>query len=318
MTTARFHESGTLVATKGASGVFPVRIITEGKGSSATYTADVLKTYAEAFNNSPSYMNHPLDMNKPWERDVTTIAGKIVSSVRYEEKEGVAGLYADLEVDPRWQDFVERYADVIGLSVYIEGGSKEVNGELFAESFNGADPYKSVDFVVAAGRGGRVERAMESLRLIESSVGQPNGEPSNSSLPGTEKGKMDKETQDAIKAFIAEALTPVTTFINESKVAKTEELQGKADADAVSAKVAEALAEYKEKDKLIESAGLFPSQAESIREAAMKGEDVVPLIESAKKVVAEAKETVAKGGEILRVGESARDEDWSMTGVRFN
>lgn len=318
MTKARFHESGTLVATKGNSGVFPVRIITEGKGTSATYKADVLRQYAEAFNNAPSYMNHPLDINKPWERDVTTIAGKIVSEVRYEEKEGVAGLYADLEVDPRWQDFVERYSDVIGLSVYIEGASKEENGEVFAESFNGSDPYKSVDFVVAAGRGGRVERAMESLRLIESSVGQP-AKPSNEpSGQENKKENMEKEILDAVNAAVAEALKPMNTFISEFSEKKQEELQGKADADAVAVAVAEALAEYQEKDKLIEAANLFPSQAEAIRAEALKGADVAPLIESAKKVVDEAKGLISNGGEALRIGESARDEDWSMAGVRFN
>lgn len=321
MSTSRFHESGSLVAAKGASGVFPVRIITEGKGSSATYTAEVLKTYAEAFNNSPSYMNHPLDMNKPWDRDVTTIAGKIISEVRYEEKDGIAALYADLEVDPRWVDFVERYADVIGMSVYIEGTSVERDGQVFAESFNGSDPYKSVDFVVAAGRGGRVERAMESFRAIESSVGQPDGKPNTNQVSGTEKEKMDKETIDAINTAVAEALKPMNTFIAEFNKGKTEELQANVDAAAVDTQVAERLTAYKEKEKLIESAGLFPSQVEAIKAEAIKGADVAPLIEAAKKVVAEAKgagsgtQTV----ETVRVGESANaEEDYSMPGVRFN
>jgi len=318
MSNVRFHESGSLVAAKADSGVFPIRIITEGKGSSATYRADVLKTYAEAFNNSPSYMNHPLDLNKPWERDVTTIAGKIVSEVRYEEKNGVAGLYADLEVDDRWVSFVEKYSDVVGLSVYIEGSSKEENGEVFAESFNGSDPYKSVDFVVAAGRGGRVERAMESFRAIESSVGKPDGKPDNNSLSGTEKGKMDKETLDAINAAVAEALKPVSTFIAEFNTDKDAKLQANVDQAAVDAQVAERLSAYKEKEKLIESAGLFPSQIEAIKAEALKGADVAPLIESAKKVVDEAKDASNVNGETLRIGESAKDEDWSMPGVRFN
>lgn len=319
MSSVRFHESGTLVSTKGRDGVFPVRIITEGKGSTATYKADLLKTYAEAFNNSPSYMNHPLDLTKPWERDVTTIAGKIISEVRYEEKDGVAGLYADLEVDPRWQDFVERYSDVIGLSVYIEGSSKEENGEVFAESFNGADPYKSVDFVVAAGRGGRVERAMESLRLIESSVGTPNGTSAEASVQEKEKEKMTKEIEDAVKAALTEALKPVFDFISKSQIAEQEQIQGTADAEATEALVAERLAAFDEKNKLIEAANLLPSQTESIRAAALRGEDVAPLIEAAKKVLAEAKAVKPAAGETVRIGEAAAaDKGFVMSGARFN
>lgn len=320
MSNIRLHESGALVESKATNGVFPVRIITEGKGSTAVYTASVLKEYASAFNNAPSFMNHPLDLSKPHLRDVTSIAGRIVSEVKYEEKEGVAGLYAELKVDPRWQSFVEEYKDVIGLSVYIEGESKEIDGQVFCESFNGDDPYKSVDFVVAAGRGGRIERAMESYRSIESSVGTPNGTSTEASVQEKEKEKMDdKETQEFIKNSIAEALTPVLDFISKSQLAEQEEIQGTADAEAVETVVAERLAAFDEKNKLIEAANLLPSQAESIRAAALRGEDVAPLIEAAKKVLAEAKAVKPVAGETIRIGENVTaDKGFVMSGARFN
>lgn len=320
MSNIRLNETGTLVSQKAAAGVFPVRIITEGKGSSGIYSASLLREYASAFNGSPSFMNHPLDPKRPDKRDITTIAGKIISEVKYEERDGVAGLYADLKVDSRWQSFVEDYADVIGLSVYIEGsGTKDDNGDFIVESFNGSDKFKSVDFVVAAGRGGRVERAMESLRVIESSVGEPAGKPSTEASVQENKGNkehMEKEILDAIKA-LTESLKPVLTFVSESKDASKQEIQGKADAAAVKTAVTEAVAAYTEKDAAISAAGLLPSQVESIREAAKGGADVAPLIEAAKKVVEEAKTLTVVNGEVVRVGESTKDEDWTMAGVRL-
>jgi hypothetical protein len=317
MSNIRLNETGTLVSQKAAAGVFPVRIITEGKGSSGVYSAALLKEYASVFNGAPSFMNHPLDPQRPDKRDVTSIAGKIVSEVQYEERDGVAGLYADLKVDSRWQSFVEDYADVIGLSVYIEGsGTKDDNGDLIVESFNGSDPYRSVDIVVSAGRGGRVERAMESLRVIESSVGEPAGKPSTEASVQENKGKvelMEKEILDALKA-LTESLAPVLAFVSESKDASKQEIQGTADAAAVKTAVAEAVAAYTEKDAAIMAAGLLPSQVESIREAAKGGADVAPLIEAAVKVVEEAKSLTVVNGEVVRIGESASNDDFTVKG----
>lgn len=318
-TKVHLKESGSLVNAKGKAGVFPVRIITEGIGSSGVYSAALLEQYADAFNGAPSFMNHPLDPNRPDLRDITTIAGKIVSEVRYEERDGIAALYADLQVDERWQNFVETYADVIGLSVFIEGsGKNDDEGNFLVESFNGEDPYKSVDFVVAAGRGGRVERAMESLRVIESSVGIPASKTdSEASGQVTKEGKvqMEKEILEALVA-IKESLAPVVTFINESKTAKEVTIQSEVDADALETARTEAVEAYDAKVATIPVADLLPSQVESIRAAAKRGDDVAELIAEAKKVVDEAKGLVTRSSESLRIGENAgADESYTMVGV---
>src|SRR5690625_2286132 len=53
--------------------------------------------------------------------------------------------------------------------------------------------------------------------------------------------------------------------------------------------VAEALNAYQEAVAEIDKAELLPSQVEDLRERAKKGEEVTPLIESAKKINAELK-----------------------------
>lgn len=315
MSNTRLHESGTLVESKGNAGVFRARIITEGKGSSGIYSRDLLQRSASVFENVPSFMNHPLDPERPDLRDITSIAAK-VSNVEYAEVDGVAGLYGDIKVDQRWESFVRDYADVIGLSIYVEGsGRKNENNELIVESLSGDDPYRSVDFVVAAGRGGRIERAMESWRAIESSVGEPSDKPSSeASGQDNKKDKMDKEILEALNG-LTEALKPVIAFVNESQNASKSALQAEVDAEAVETAVAERLSAYDEKVKQIESAELLPSQVESIRSAALRGEDVAPLIVEAKKVLEEAKGF--RSSESLRVGDDRLVEDYTMIGVRL-
>lgn len=173
MSKLEIREDGRLAESVDAkSGIYPITIITEGEGSSGVYTRDLLHA-AESkrdFNKgTKSFIDHPLDGSKPWERSLTKIAGKLDQDAYYVEENGVAKLKSDLKVDKKYIDFVEEYKDVIGVSIYIGayGEEKNSNGKTIIEEFDGADPYKSVDLVIAAGRGGRFDLAMESYRQIE-------------------------------------------------------------------------------------------------------------------------------------------------------
>lgn len=283
-------ESGTLTASKTSSGTYPVRIITEGKGSSGTYSRALLEKpeTQRAFEGSLSFLNHPLDPEKPHLRPVESIAGRLVGGVQGKVgDDGKYGLYSEFKPNtatPGRAEFIEEYADALGLSIYIAGDGTEQNGEYLVESFDGSDPYKSVDIVVAAGRGGRFERAAEAYKRVSAESGtQPAGTP-----PQEKKENMDKEIEAAIAKAVAEALKPVTDFIAESKAAAAGKPAVEADASALEDAATKAVEAYDEKVKLINAATeLLPSQVESLLASAKAGADVAPLIESAKKTVAE-------------------------------
>lgn len=288
MTTRKLHEQGALIESKGTNGVFPIRIITEGVGSSGVYSRELLEKSKDVFANVPMFLDHPVDPEKPWERSVKSIASRTGKTVEYKIVDGVAGLYTEAKVRAEYVPFMEEYGDLIGVSIYVGGEGSEVDGKYVVESFDGSDSYRSVDWVVAAGRGGRIERAMESMRAIENSVGETDGKPS-AEASAQEKDK-EKKMEEEIKAL----RSMLETFIAESKATATEKVQAEADASAVESEVEARVAALES----IDSAELLPSQVESLR-AAVKGgvKDVAPLIESAKKIRDEAKADAIKVAE---------------------
>lgn len=212
MTARKLTEHGKLVESGKGDGRFSVRIITEGKGSSGVYTRELLESHKDVFAGRPMFMNHPKDPSKPWERDLRDIAGRVSPQVEYRVEEGIGALYAEVSVDKRWAEFVEEYKDIIGVSIYASGEGREENGEYIVESFDGEDPYTSVDWVVAAGRGGRVERMLESYQKIETSAGKPADD---DTATATVENKEKEQKMDELKALI-EALTK---SVNEKFVA---------------------------------------------------------------------------------------------------
>jgi hypothetical protein len=172
----RLYESGGAKPQSKGNGVFDVCIIKPGWGSSGYYSRELLEsaTTAQTFRpGRPSFANHPTEAEFANGRDITKIMGRIVSEPEFRESEDGSddGLWASLKVRDEWIDFVEEYKDTIGLSIFADG--KLVEGEAegrrgrIVESFNPNDPYTSVDFVVAAGAGGKVDRMLESFKAIE-------------------------------------------------------------------------------------------------------------------------------------------------------
>lgn len=152
-------------------GVFEVRIIESGHGSSGYYSPDLLETYGTALFKAgrPSFANHPTEAEYENGRDITKIMGRLVEDSEWRAEDNA--LFGKLKVKPEWVDFVEEYKDVIGLSIFASGTvtEGEIDGQktTIIESFDVDDPYASVDFVVAAGAGGKVERMVESFKAKE-------------------------------------------------------------------------------------------------------------------------------------------------------
>lgn len=192
----RIREATTPGVKDVRKGVFEARLIDEGQGSSGYYSKELLQKYGPTTfsENRPCFANHATDAD--WEngRDVTKIMGKLVSNAEYrEDADGKGALYAQVKVRPEWVDFVEEYKDVIGMSVSVSGQATEgeVDGRqtMIVESFDDTDPYRSVDFVVAAGRGGKVERMLESAKAIEEKTANSEREQLSAALRDTVDGK---------------------------------------------------------------------------------------------------------------------------------
>lgn len=287
MTDRLFVQEGATLAPKRDDGTYPVVIITEGRGSTGVYSAELLKKSAHVFENVASFINHPVDPAKPHLRDLNSIAGR-VSDVRVEERDGKVALVGTYKPRAEYATLFEQFSDIIGLSIFCGVGAGEPlsDGRIQVESFNESDPYRSIDAVVAAGRGGRFERATESLRAIESSLGTPEGnKPGVTSAPVQEGENMD-EVLKAVEALTAK----FDTFIAEQKVADEATRAAEADADAAEQEKRDAVEAYAIAAKAVSDAELLPSQEAQILEAAKAGKDVAPLIEDAKKIVAEAQQ----------------------------
>ncbi|MCK9600632.1 MAG: hypothetical protein M0R06_16425, partial [Sphaerochaeta sp.] len=165
MTTRNLFEAATLIESP-TEGLWKVRLISEGKGSSGIYPAQMLQEHYSAFNGPTlSFENHPTWADGPESRNFKQIVGQVVGETWVDvDERGKKGVYANWEPDPEHRARLERYKKSLGLSIYIEGeGHLDEDGEFVVDSFNANDPYKSVDVVVAAGRGGRFEESLKEM-----------------------------------------------------------------------------------------------------------------------------------------------------------
>lgn len=296
MTTKNLLEAATLVEAS-ETGTWRVRLISEGKGSSGIYPETLMEDYSHAFNGALSFENHPVGWDGPQGRNFTQIVGKVVGETWVDTDErGKKGIYANWEPDPDHRERLTRYKENLGLSIYIEGdGHVDEDGEFVVDSFNANDPFRSVDVVIAAGRGGRFEES--ALREIYSSR-RGDKEPSveTSARGNKKKDTQDMEIEELGKAV--EALTQTVQSLVDAGTAKAEEAaQIEADNAAVEERVAAVTAGL----DAVESAreDLLPTQVDRLRAEAKKGVDVAPLIEQAK---ADMKAMAESYGERLTEG----------------
>lgn len=253
--------------------------------------------------------NHPKDPNKPWERSPFEMRAKLGPVVEYREVDGVAGLWGEAHVGPEVDKWLDEFADVVGVSIYAAGDGHEEDGKYIVESFDGTDPYLSVDFVVAPGRGGGVERVMEAYRALENGTA-PAGTGSNEG-----ENRMDEATRLFIEnlfkglddKFIAlEAkIDNATALVESVKDAQPERVEAVDAAGELATAVTEA--------KLGENA------VKRVLEAVKRGDAIADAVQHEKdlrdEILAESKESRLVEGVF---GGSADDHDWSIAGVRFN
>ncbi len=306
MTTKRIFEAGSLVESQTDAGKFRIRIITEGEGSSGVYSRELLEQYGEAFANRPMFGNHPKDPNKPWERSPFEIKAK-TSAVEYDIVDGVAGLYTDPVAKPEVLAWMEEFKDIIGVSIFASGDGREEDGKWIVESFDGSDPYTSVDFVVAPGRGGGVERVMEAWRGLEDSAAPAEA--------GTGK---ERTMDEATKVFIESLFSKF-----DEKIAKLQEsIDGAVSLveaqNAVQPERVEAVELAGELATAVAEAQLGEKATHRVLEAVKDGKAVAEAVAHEKEirdeVLAEAKGRLQEGV----FGGSADGNDYSLSTVRFN
>jgi hypothetical protein len=301
---ALFRESTTAPLVKTGKR-WRVVVAVPGQGSSGFYSSEVLKEYGPAAlaPGSKAFFDHNPD------RSIKDMVGTYPDGGVWDEENNV--LIAELQPFKHWQEVIDEIGPHAEASIYMMGETDDKGNviKLFPDRTNGVDlvGYGGLE---GSGLKEQVEKlVMEAHAFVDKADSEASGQNKN------EGKQMEKEILEAIKA-LSESLVPVVTFINESKTAKGAEVQATVDAEAVNTAVAEAVAAYDEKAALIEAAGLLPSQVESIRAAAKRGDDVADRIAEAKKVVDEAKAlSGARVEETLLVGGKASTETYTMVGV---
>ena len=318
MPTRKFVQEASSLKAKSSDGTYDCVIITEGVGSTGVYTADLLENSVEVFENAPSYLNHPVDGWAPHLRPVESIAGRI-SGVTLGEDNGRVALLGKYKPRTEYVELFEEFGDLLGLSIYCgASGEERPDGRLEVAAFDALDPYKSVDVVVAAGRGGRFKKAAESLRRIESSLGIPEGAKPAAEASAEEKKEnhMEKEILEAVNA-LAESLKPVVAFVNESAAKAAEAAQTEVDAEALDTARAEGAKAPAESFAAIDAAELPKTIAEGLKAKVLEGADVTDEITSAKAVIEAVAESAQDEDAADRIviesasGRSTKNKDWS-------
>jgi len=302
-TTKHLFEAASLVSESASDdGTWVVKLISEGKGSSGTYPAELLENHHHAFDGVLSFKNHPMWYEGPETRDFTMLAGQVVGETWVDfDKTGKRAVFANYLPDPEYRDKLERYRDKLGLSIYIEGSGyeDEETGEFIVDWFNPEDPYASVDVVIAPGARGKLTEAMKAT-YSRNREGKPDAEASAQENK-ERKLRMDEETQKAfadVNAALAKVSEALTALVTDKQAKESE----KAQAEANDAEVKERVEKIAAALDAVEAAreDLLPSQVESLRAEAKTGADVAPLIESAKQIAAEAR---AEFADNVRLGE---------------
>ena len=294
------HES-TSTALERKGNVWEAVILTPGKGSSGTYSEDMIaEDISGAFPaGTKHWFNHPTE-DKP-DRDPRDQWGVSVQAA--ESEPGVGGK-TRIKILEHWRPVVEALAEEgqADLSVWVMGETDDDGNviHLFPDRQN------SVDLVGYPGRPG----SALTTKLLESARAGAETQPPAASAEDQRK----KENMEKWEQAIADISTKLDASIAESKAAvkAAEDAKIKAEADAqaavdtVDAKVKEALESYKEKADKIEAAELLEPQKESLLKVAAAGGDITEPLAEAVKVVAAAKALAeSSGGSFIRGAESA-------------
>ncbi|AXC37895.1 capsid maturation protease [Microbacterium phage Jacko] len=305
--TKLLHEA-TATPTSTKRGLWRALLITPGVGSSGNWLEETIRRDGPRAlrKGARCFVTHNREENG--EPNPFMMWGVLDSDSFYSEEEG--GLVADIQVLNSWIDRVEEVAPHTALSVYLMGESDEF-GNITAIL---DDVQNGVDMVVYPGRegSGLVEKLYESARM-ESQKNSPVKKAEETDTKGLSEMEL-KDVSDKVDALEAK--------IDAALASKQAEATAEANDEAIAAAVKEALDKQAEAIsaslELVEAAkdDLLPSQVTSLRESAIKGEDITASVESSKKIAAEAKAAFGNknDGETGRLGESASTEGYVLGG----
>lgn len=267
-----------------SGGRWLVTIATPGKGSTGTYTEDVLRiTGPKAFPaGTKAFFNHDS------KRDVRDMVGTYEEGAFWNDEEGV--LQALLTPFPRYKQVLEEAGKNIEASVHVAAYKDVGTGYIRELKY---DRSNTVDLVAFAGlEGSGLKYQVESLFTAASAAEDEGKE---------EKNMDEKELTRQFEALAAKMDgidAKFDTFVAESKV----EVKGEADQvaldTAVAARLEEALAEYAIVEATINAADILDIQKESLKASARKGDDITQAMADAVTFVEEAKKALvpdAKG-----------------------
>lgn len=158
-------EQGT-VATEGAakSGRLNIQIITPGWGASGYYSPDVLEQAARdrVFpSGTHMYLDHPtaIEQEERPNRSVKDLAAVLVEDAKWNGQ----ALVAQARTFGPYREAVAEMADAIGVSIRADAEVSEGEAEgrrgVLVERLTSA---RSIDYVTAPGRGGRITQVLES------------------------------------------------------------------------------------------------------------------------------------------------------------
>lgn len=148
-------------------GTVPIKVIKPGRGSSGIYKAETLMRDAGKFaKGTKMFWDHPTitEANERPEGSLDKLAGVFVSDARWEDngKDG-PGIYADVQPIGKYKEALEELAPHIGVSIRATGRGKyeKVENEN-VPVIESIDKVHSVDFVTAAGAGGKILQLFEA------------------------------------------------------------------------------------------------------------------------------------------------------------
>lgn len=160
------HEAGTL-STAAGPGKLLIKLITPGWGASGYYSPELLeqaaadKVFAKGTQMHIDHMSATERREQP-AGSVKTLAAVLTEDAMWDGE----GLVAEAMLGSQYRDVITEFAEYIGTS--IAAGADVTIGE--AEGRRGTiieklypDPLNRVDFVTVAGRGGKVEKVLESI-----------------------------------------------------------------------------------------------------------------------------------------------------------
>lgn len=270
MTKLELRESVTEAPKKNGNR-WRVIVARPGQGSSGFYSEEMFRRDAANIIAPGGHMfiNHGLDRNPE------KMLGVYPEGSFWDEEE--KAVVAEVEIFSHWKSFVEEVGPHCGASLFAVGESDEEGNvtAILEDRMNGAD-------LVA--RPGLIGSGLAE-KLYESAISHSETRPGTRQVENKKENKLEKEEFEAALKPLADALA---TLVSEKKADEAANAQIAADEAAVTS----AVEAYDAKVKAIAEAGLPEVQAESLRAAAKAGQDVAPLIESAKALKAEIEKSL--------------------------